>query len=227
MSAEASIDLGLVLAIASAVGLGFYLHHLMRRMQVTWLEAVITLAGSTIFAFAAVLPTANHLGRADPARAPAVFWPVLVWLIVASGALAVLMRPRLTTGESIALAVLAVLPLTCILTPVGAAAGAIRTMHDCEGNLRALGTNFVRYVSDNGHWPSEDKWITQLLPYLPYPTAFRCPTSTKKDYDYHRPPPGAKPDYPLITCVHRFLRQKIVLHKDGTVTADELKPGGR
>ena len=227
MSAEASIYLGLALAVASAIGLVFYFRYLLRFMMVMWYEAGAVVVASTIFAFAAILPLANNLGRANPAQAPATFWLFLLWVGVVAGVTGVLMRPRLKAGDCLALAALSLLPGACIATPVGAVGGAMRTMHDCEGNLKALGVNFGRFVDDNKRWPNEDKWVVDIAPYLDFPRAFRCPSRSDRDYVYHKPPPGAKDDFVLISCTHPFVRKRIVLHKDENVTIDDLKPGER
>jgi hypothetical protein len=227
MTAEASIYLGLALAVAASLGLAAYVRWLIRYLMAMWYEAAAVVVASTIFAFAAVLPMANNLGREDPARAPAVFWLILVWVGVVAGVAGILMRPRMKAGECIALVALSILPGACIATPVGAVTGAQRTLHDCEGNLKALGTNFGRFAEDNKRWPAEDKWVNDILPYLDFPMAFRCPSRSDKDYVYHKPPAGAKDDFVLISCVHPFLHKSVVLHKDETVTIDELAPGTR
>jgi hypothetical protein len=83
------------------------------------------------------------------------------------------------------------------------------------------------FCEDNSRWPAEDKWVNDILPYLDFPMAFRCPSRSDKDYVYHKPPAGAKDDFVLISCVHPFLHKVVVLHKDETVTIDDLAPGSR
>jgi hypothetical protein len=222
VSAEVSIRVGILLAAGFAVGLGFYARWLFRWAKATWAEVALVVAASTAFGFAGLLPLAVNLARGDPVRAPAVFWLLLFWVAVTSTALGVLMRPRLTVGESISLALLAVMPAACLATPIGAVGGAMRTLRACQGNLAAIGVNFGRYVDESKHWPAEDKWVDDLLPWIDFPKAFRCPSRSDRDYVYHRPPESAPADHPIITCDHPFLRKRIVLHKDESVTVDDL-----
>ncbi len=170
--------------------------------------------GGAIFGATVVLPAAIAIARVDLPRTPAALLTCLVWGGACGTAVYLWGNINLGMAAVVLLATASALPTGALGVGIGAVGGALKAEKACVGNLKRVGKAFSQYLRDHGRWPVEAHWVDELLPYLPYPKAFRCPVPTMRPYHYRRPREQDPPDTPIIVCRHVFIGKAAVLRKD-------------
>lgn len=181
---------------------------------VSQFSLVVAGVAGSLATFLAVLPAVSLLARAAPSTAVVGAVVGLVPMALVAGALFLQYGRMLSAAQHIGVGVMAGLPGLLLATGIGTVGGAVRSEKACEGNLMAIGHALKEYVADHGTWPLSTNWMDELLPYLPYPSVYRCPAASAVAYPYKCPPEDAGDDFAVIVCPHRFLGEEVVLRKD-------------
>jgi len=187
-------------------------------------------ASGFVFGFAAILPTALAISRVDLPRTPAALLLAVAWGFVGGLPLFIWGNTPLRIAPAIVLVASSCLPTGTVAVGIGAIGGAMRTEKACYGNLRAVAKAFRGYVAQHHQWPPETRWVDELIGFLPYPKAFRCPADVGHAYHYVRPQPHDPDSTPIIVCRHTFVRRAVVVRKDLRVEEmplAELEASGR
>lgn len=216
----------IALAAAGVLGVAYVVvaGRLVARQAFSALSLVLTAVGGVGAAAVVVLPVATSIARADLPRAPAAFL-VLLPLIAGFTALLVLTeRPRAPLSVTVGVVTLALLPSAAPAVGAGTVGAAVRVMHTCEGNLKAVGRAFGDYRSLRGKWPAPARWVDNLIVFLPAPKGFRCPARQAEAYRYSPPTSSTPDDAAIIACPHAFLGKTIVLRKDLRVEVRPIEP---
>ncbi len=215
------------IAVMIAVIAGWATARLCRRLDSQGLcplrlSASVAILSGILGALAA-FPAAAWLARTQPVRALdglLVIIPV-VGLVTAA---VYLLYGRSAPTRYIAITAAAGATVGIVLAvAAGAVGGAVKAEKYCQSNLTFVGKALERYINEKGHWPRATNWVSQLIVYLSYPRAYRCPAGRGTAYNYSPPPSDADDATPVITCPHPFLGHVVVLRKDLKVEIQPLR----
>jgi hypothetical protein len=225
MTAHGALELGLLTGAGWGLAYVLLARFWARERRLTSAGLLACGVAGALFGLLVVLPLATLTARQELARAPAPLALLIPWALAGGFVVYLKFRPAVSFLQAVLLVGQAALPTSSLGVAAGAVGGAMRAERQCFGNLRLIGTALMRYHREHGAWPPKARWVQELLPYLPYPSLYRCPVRPEQQYVYRPPGPDLKPSDPLISCPHGFVGRLVVLRRDLKAEERFIEPG--